>query len=366
MVKKKILFIRPTLGQGGADKVTLNLLRGFDRSKYEISLALMKMEGKLINQIPNDVPVIDLKKKSLWFTLPVLMKLFRKSDFDIFYCTSSGMSIPVVLSKVLSSSTKITVISERSSLLRRMNSGLKNKLILGLKKWLNKQSDFIVVVSEGLRNELLQLTDVSPNKIVVCNNPVIPKDLSSLMDQSELENSFNNAKTKILAVGRLVKEKDYKTLIKAFSVIEEESDATLFILGEGPLKSELLGLIASLSLDKKVVFLNFDVNPYKYLKKSDVFVMSSQNEGMPGTLIQAIACGTPSISTDCPTGPAEIIEDGQNGFLVPVGNYLELSKKILDLLNDEITKDKFKTNGPESVKRFREEHAISSYFSFIS
>lgn len=366
MSKKKILFIRPTLGQGGADKVTLNLLQGFDRSKFEVSLALMKKEGKLLKNVPADVPILHLKKKSLWFTLPALMKLFRKSDYDVFYCTSSGMSIPVVLAKVLSSSNRTTIISERSSLLRRMNSGIKNKVILRLKRWLNNQADFIVVVSEGLRKELLQLTNVESKKIVVCNNPVIPTNIEQLKSENGLDSSFAGAKSKILAVGRLVVEKDYKILINAFSTISEKTDANLFILGEGPLKNELEGLVESNGLKSRVTFLNFDSNPYKYFSRSDVYVMSSKNEGMPGTLIQAIACGTPSIATDCPTGPNEIINNGVNGFLVPVGNATELSQKMLALLSDEKTKDEFRINGPESVKRFREDHAVSSYFNFIS
>ena len=159
--------------------------------------------------------------------------------------------------------------------------------------------------------------------------------------------------------------KDYDTLLNAFAkVVKKEPDVGLFILGKGLLEINCQKLVNDLGIAENVHFAGFDKNPFKYLSACDVYVLSSSHEGMPGVLVQAMACGAACVSTDCPTGPNELINHGQNGFLVPVGNVEELSSKLIEILSNSELKQTFKDKAPEAVKRFQESAAVASYFSF--
>ena len=122
-----------------------------------------------------------------------------------------------------------------------------------------------------------------------------------------------------MAVGRFEWQKDYDTLLKAFKkVTQVNNNVGLFILGKGPLENHYRAMVSEMQLDDKVCFAGFDKNPFKYMANADIYVLSSRHEGMPGTLVQALACGAAAVATDCPTGPNELIVDGKNGYLIQV------------------------------------------------
>ena len=353
------------MGSGGADNVTLRLLEMFDRDKYTVSLALMKAEGELYSQIPNDVEVIDLQKSSLYFTVFPLMKLYDSLNYDIIYSTSSGMSIPVLLAKIISQRKEVTtVVSERSSLQRRRNSSTKNKLIFRLKSWLTQQADYVAVVSDALASEVVKYTGVEKSKVLRCYNPIVPENLDELKSQEVDSETYLYDIPKIVAIGRLEKVKNIGLLIDSFSELEHKN-AELHILGVGSQKEALLQKVSLLKLADRVFFHGFQDNVFKYLSKASLYVLPSKFEGMPGALIQAMACGCACIASDCYTGPAELIDHRKNGLLFKINDKETLTQHMNELLYN---KDKARELGEQaqrSVDQYLFRTAVESYFSFL-
>jgi len=208
---------------------------------------------------------------------------------------------------------------------------------------------------------------LSSKDVIVLKNPLISESIFSLMEEPVDHNWFNNNCRIILAVGRLVYQKDYPTLFKAFQiVIKQIPNAKLFILGEGEEMNDLKLLAEQLNLSDKIYFAGFVKNPYKYMHKCDVYVLSSKNEGMPGSLILAMACGAPCISTDCRSGPSELIyKDQSNGILVNVGDSVQMAGVIIKILKDKNFAQFISDNGKSSVMDYRISHAIPQYLKAI-
>jgi len=173
---------------------------------------------------------------------------------------------------------------------------------------------------------------------------------------------FNNKEIPIIiAVGRLTKAKDYPTFLRAFSLICKKRKAHLVILGEGEERKNLENLIHKLNLPENVAFLGFQKNPYKYMQKASVFVLSSKREGFPNVIVEAMTCGVPVISTNCQSGPNEIIKNGENGILVPVGDEKALAEAILKVLNNHSLRQKFSEQGRKKAQDFTAEKSIKEY-----
>lgn len=364
--KLNILFVRPTLGYGGADRVTLNLLQGFDRTRFSCDLALMRAEGDFIEDLPSDVSLFDLNARSLWFMWTPLYKLFKRGKYDVIYSTCGGASMPMMLAAILSRYKGVKVVSERNILFPPNKSKFKRKLMLTIKKRLYSKATWVTAVSKGVKIECEEILKVPANRALVVNNPILNETLEKGKEEEITHEFFQKYDKLVLAVGRFEWQKDYDTLFKAFEPIAKMENVGLFILGKGPLLSRFEQLAQDLGIEDSVCFAGFDKNPFKYMKSSSVFVLSSQHEGMPGVLIQALASGAACVSTDCRTGPNEIIEHGENGLLVPVGNSAMLGDAISELLHNSNLNEKFRRNGPESVSAFREEPAIESYFNFLT
>ena len=164
----------------------------------------------------------------------------------------------------------------------------------------------------------------------------------------------------ILGVGRLTQAKDFPTLIRAFALVRKKHPARLMILGEGEERSKLETLVQELGLEKEVSLPGFVDNPYKYMKRAAVFVLSSKWEGFGNVLVEAMALGTPVVSTNCPSGPAEILENGRWGRLVPVGDVYALAEAIIETLDEEHHPDV-----ANRAKDFAVELAVEKYINVL-
>lgn len=361
----KILFVRPSLGMGGADRVTLNILKSYDRNLYDCDLFLNKRQGEFLADVPNDIDVITSNSHNVLFMLFPLLKRLKKEDYDYVYSTSGGTNVAVVLASLLFRNKFKSVISFRSSVIQKEKSRLKAMIWLSLRKATLRYADFCTVVAKELEVDVAATYKISREKIFTVNNPIINGDLLKLKNEP-LEDIFDPLRPSILAVGRLIKVKNYDLLIESFASIADKTEAILYILGEGKERNNLVTLSEKLGVKDRVKFVGFDKNPFKWMSKVDIFVLSSNNEGMPGVLIQAMACGACCVSTDCKTGPKELIEDGYNGFLVKVGDGQSLSIKMRQLLNNDSLAAQFRERAPRAINRFNEKEGIESYFSFLS
>jgi glycosyltransferase involved in cell wall biosynthesis len=165
---------------------------------------------------------------------------------------------------------------------------------------------------------------------------------------------------------RLNAQKDFSTLLKAFREIRKTMESRLIIVGDGELREEIIRLAETLGLSEDVVITGFKRNPFRFLRSADVFVLSSFFEGFGNVIVEAMALGIPVVATDCPSGPAEIIQNGANGFLVPVMDYHRMAEAILKILTDEAVRQEFSLKGIERAEVFQMSDMVERYRRLIT
>lgn len=348
------------MGQGGADRVTLTLLQSFDRQQFAPTLILMYQEGAYLEDLPADVPIYSLGGQRLWTAWRPLIHLLRLHRPDIVFSTSSGTNVIAVLAHKLAWQRGRLVLSERNVLLHGRITP-KKRLLLWAKRLLYNQADVVTAVSEGVQADLLTKLHLPPEKIQVVYNPIVTPDLPALAAEAITHPWFAEEIPIILGVGRLVAEKDFPTLIKAVAKVREQRPCRLLILGEGDGRHELKQLSQELGIAEAVCLPGFDKNPFKYMARCTVFVLSSRFEGLPGALIQAMACGAAVIATDCPSGPSEIITPGKDGLLIPVGDVAAMARCLLELLDSPDLRATLGQQAQQSAQRFQVEGVLQKY-----
>jgi len=216
---------------------------------------------------------------------------------------------------------------------------------------LYRRPDVIVAVSHGVADSLVKRLGIARENIKVVYNPVVDEGIQEKSTEDVDHSWFlPGAPPVILGVGRLIKQKDFRTLIEAFSLLRKRRQVRLMILGEGGEREALHQLIEQLDLSNDVQMPGFVANPFKYMRRAKMFVLSSVFEGLGNVLIEAMACGTPVISTDCPSGPAEILQGGRWGRLVDVGDVSGMAQAITAVLEQEQCPDVAKRAADFGVK----------------
>lgn len=358
----RLIVFRPTLAGGGADRVTITLLANLDRRHFQPELVLLRAAGPLAAEVPSDVPLHELRSRRLRGAWWPLARLLRRRQPDAVLCTSSGANSVMVVAWILAGRPGRLVLSERSSLRRTDRPRWKARLLVCLKRWLYRHAHCVLAVSHGVSKELEDLIGLQPERVRFAHSPLITAQLLELASVPPTHEWFcDNGPPVVLAVGRLVKVKGFDLLLEAFAQVRRGRDVRLVIFGEGPQRRELEVQIRALGLTNSVRLPGFDPNPYAAMARCSIFVLSSHFEGMPGVLIQALACGATVVATDCQTGPAEILIDGVNGRLVPAGNADALAAAIGVLLDDENARHRLASRSVASVAAFCCQSAVGEY-----
>lgn len=361
LAPERIWILRPALGQGGADRVTLTLLHRLDRRRFAPTLVLMRRRGELLAEVPHDVPLVELGARSLWTAwLPLALRL-RRQPPDILFSTSSGANLVACLAHRLARSKARLALSERNVLVRDRGP-LKTRIQLAAKRRLYPAADVVTAVSGGVRDDLERHLGLAAGSVRVVYNPVVLPELAELAGETPRHPWFAEDEPVILAAGRLVGAKGFETLIEALAALRRRHRARLLILGEGPLRARLERRVRELGMRGEVDLPGFVANPYAYMARCAVFALSSRFEGLPGVLIQAMACGAPVVATDCHAGPAEIIRPGATGLLVPVDDAAALAQAMGSLLADPQLRGRLAEAGREEVvRRFRAASVVEAY-----
>jgi glycosyltransferase involved in cell wall biosynthesis len=224
-------------------------------------------------------------------------------------------------------------------------------------------ADGMVAVSDGVAARLKAIPRVRPEKVHRIYNPVNAVEVEQKALQPLQHPWFQDHEVPIiLSVGRLVKQKDFPTLIRAFAEVRKQRHARLIILGHGAEYELIAQMIQKLNLSSYVEMVGFVANPYAFMARASVLVLSSRHEGFPMVLLEALACGTPVVATDCPTGPREILDGGRFGSLVPIGDVEALAKSIHNMLDKPIPPDVLKAR----AKYFSLEGAADSYLRMLT
>lgn len=327
-VPRHVAFFLPTLEGGGAERVMLNLSQGLRDRNTRVDFVLAQVEGELVNQVPQGVRLIGLNPLRLpwgrtFAALPLLVRYLRRAKPEVLLTASDRANlVGIVACKLALTETKAVVTIHR--LFSRQTRGLNwlyVHCIEFLARRLYRSAERIVAVSRGAAAELATLLGIPESRISVVYNPVLTADLAARARQPFNHPWFSpDSPPVVLSVGRLEDPKDFTTLIRAFAVLRENHEARLLILGEGPQRAGLTDLVRQLGLEREVAMAGFAQNPYPYMSRAAALVLSSRSEALPTVLIEALFLGTPVVSTDCPSGPGEILRGGRYGRLVQVGD----------------------------------------------
>jgi glycosyltransferase involved in cell wall biosynthesis len=317
--------------------------------------------------VPKGIDVVDLKARNYLSTLIELTKYIRRDNPDILVSAFPHFNVICLLARKLSGAKTKVIITEHTPLflLRVTAKNLFNKLVTifilpYLVRVTYPRADAVVCVSNGVAKDLLKI--VYLNNLKVIYNPIVDEELTQLSSE-KIDHKWllNSDIPVVVAVGRLAKAKDYPTLLNAIDIVLKKQAVRLIILGEGPEESKLKKMAESLGLSQNVDFLGFCKNPYKYIRNSSVYVLSSIQEGFGNTIVEAMACSKPVIATDCPSGPAEIIENGKTGVLVPVSNPGALASAVLKVINEHSFTEKLSEAGFARAQYFSSERSVGEY-----
>lgn len=334
-MRPDIAFFIPSMNGGGAEKMMLALANHYALAGKTVDLVLVNKEGQYLQHVSSLVRVVDLKSHRTLASLPRLVRYLKEEKPMTMLSALTHANIAAVLARKLSGEDFRLVVSQRSLVARQRN--IKRFVYNKVVGWFYNSSDGVVAISEGVKEDMVEALSVRRELIHTIYNPAY-SEVNVERSREEAGHPYFNSENKcpvVLAVGRLVEVKGFDSLIRAFSLVRKNTDVRLIILGEGPLRKKLQGLIDSLDLNEVVSMPGFVENPYSYMKNADLFVLASLSEGFGNVLVEAMACGTPVVSTNCPTGPAEILEGGKWGRLVPVNNSEKLANAIFDSLQEK-------------------------------
>ncbi len=330
------IFIR-SLYEGGAERVMLNLARGFMKQGLNVDLVLVKAEGAYLTQVPPGIRLIDLKAQSKPGILPKLVKYLRQErPVSLLAALHYPCEIAVLAKRLAGVSTRV-IVSEHNNLSQEAKRIKQTSVRLSplAARMFYPWADGIVAVSQGVAQDLAAVTALPSARIQVIYNPVVVPEMFTKAKEPVDHPWFQPGQPPVvLGVGRLFPQKDFATLIRALALVRNVRPARLVILGSsGPDEAKLKALIRELDLEEEVALLGYVSNPYAYMARSSVFVLSSAWEGFGNVLVEAMAVGTEIVSTDCPSGPEEILAHGKYGALTPVGDSKAMAEAILKTLS---------------------------------
>lgn len=331
---KRVALLLPDLRGGGAERITVNLANAFIARNYLVDVVLLSETGPFLKLLHPNVRVVNLKVNRIRGLLLPLIRYLRQTKPDVMVANIWPLTSLAVFARGLASvTTRLVLVEHIGWSGSKLNFSIAQRFVIRFSmRIFYPYANAIVAVSNGAADDLAKFARLSRNKISTIYNPVT--GLSSVEQRSQLEESgWTKARVKILTVGTLKEQKNHELLIRAFALVCRCVNAHLLILGEGNLRSKLEILIDDLKISDRVTMPGFVSDPRPYYDHATVFVLSSSWEGLPTVLIEALDAGIPVVSTDCPTGPREILDDGKFGLLVPVGDVNALAAAMLKVLD---------------------------------
>jgi len=322
-MSRKIAFFLPDLAGGGAERVCVNLAAGFIKRGLAVDIVLAKADGPLLETVPPEADMIDLgAARTLSALLPLARYLRREEPFALIAAPDHA-NLVAIWAKMFSATGVHVVVTNHvnATLSIRNTPKLQEKLYPLLLRAFQRSAHAIVAVSAAAADDLAHRTGIRRGRITVIHNPIYSPEIETLKNQPIEHPWFATGQPPVLlGAGRLTIQKDFQTLLRAFATLRLSRPVRLVILGEGERRQELLTLAESLGAAADVDLPGFVSNPFAFMGRCAVFVLSSIWEGFGNVLVEAMACGAQVVSTDCPSGPAEILENGKYGRLAPVGD----------------------------------------------
>ena len=387
------LFVKSFEGSGGAERVLLNLGCGLVAQGHRVDLVMARYSGHYLNQIPHAIKVVDLKVRSAWGSwrmihrlgvdawfwtkmvlgknphyvlgaLPCLVDYLKKERPDALISSMDYPNAVAVMARKLAKVKSSVVLTVHSTLSEEIARSKKPRIKAQVEvdRRFYPQADSVVTVSQGVADDLARTLNLPIESFTTIYNPVVNERLFQQAAEPLSHPWFSgDGPPVLLTVGGIKPAKDHATLLKAFALVREKRPVRLLILGEGKLRENLIRQAEELGISADLEMPGFLDNPFQYMARASLFVLSSVFEGLPTVLIEALACGCPVVSTDCPSGPREILDNGRYGTLVPMADEKSLAAAILQALDARVNKDQLIARG----KEFSLDRATGRYLNLI-
>lgn len=358
-MKSTIYFIINSLGGGGAERVCVTLANGIYKRGINVKIVIFNNNNnKYIKYLDKNVEVINLNAKSTLYGYLKLFKFVKSSrPLNILAFTESIAAICILCKSIYKLNTIIVARNiNYLSLLRKNMSNIKAKILFNFSVKFYPKSNLIISQSAEMKEDLVNNWNIDNDKIVVINNPVS----ENIRNYSNINEILTEKTIDVLFVGRLEHQKGIPHLINSIKICKKKGyNLNVNIVGTGSLLHETNKLIKNAELQDNIKIIGHISNVEEYYSKAKLVVLSSIFEGFPNVLIEAITLGTPVVSFKCPSGPTEIIKNGENGFLAEYLNDNDLADKIIDALNNNWSVEQIKSTSIQ----YNEENIIDQYES---
>ncbi len=330
-VPERIAIFLTDLTGGGAERAMVNLAAGMADRGLQVDLVLASATGPYLREVDDRVDVVDLAAGRTARAVLPLVTYLRRMRPEVLLSTLHHACIAATVAHALARTPTRLFLREANTVSERPVStfDLRSRAQRRMMRWAYDRADGAIAVSEGVADDLREVFGVLDDKLWTLYNPVVSDDVQTLASH-EPDHAWlaGGGPPVVVGVGRLVEQKDFGTLIDAFVRVRAGRDAHLILLGEGPERGALERRARERGVAADVALPGFVANPFAYLARAAVYVLSSRYEGLPGTLIQAMACGCPVVATDCRSGPAEVLDRGRFGELVPIGDDAAMAAAI--------------------------------------
>ena len=360
-----IAFFLPSATGGGAENIFIRLAAAVAGRGHRVDLVFAKAAGDCLQRIPPGIRVVDLGASRPLTALPALVRYLRASRPRALAATITNANLAALWAVRLSGVPVRCLVREASTLSVELEHSLTlNRLLLPhLIGRSFRRADAVIAPSQGVADDLARIAGLPRKTIEVIYNPVVSPSLLEGARQAAGHRWLDDpAVPVVVGMGRLTRQKDFATLIRAFARLREKRPARLVILGEGEERAALLALAGTLGIAGDVNLPGFVDNPHAFLSRAALFVLSSRWEGLPGVLIEALACGTRVVSTDCPSGPREILADGAYGELAPTGDPEALAEAMHRALSGD-----FATSDPTAqLALFDTRNSVDRYLALLT
>lgn len=362
---KRLAVFASFSGQGGVERMLVHLIQGFCAQGYQVDLLLVRTQSAHLNDLPEGVRCIPLGPRHTWLASFALARWLRRERPPVLLAVKDRAGRAAVIARALAATDTRLVLRLGTNLSAALSSSnpLKRWLRLLPIRRLYPAIEQIVAVSEGVAEDTAMIARLPRSQIRVIRNPVITPRLAELAAAPCPHPWLAETASipVIIGAGRLQRQKDFPTLLRAFSRVKQQRACRLLIIGDGRGRDSLAALAKTLGLrlgaDGDLELPGFQTNLYAWLARADLFVLSSAWEGSPNVLTEALALGIPAVATDCPSGPRELLDDGRYGPLVPVGDSEAMASAMLQTLDEPLPASRLK----QAVVDYRQAASARAY-----
>ncbi|HEX8474625.1 MAG TPA: glycosyltransferase [Pyrinomonadaceae bacterium] len=361
--QQRVACFIPDLADGGAQRAVVKLVGGMHARGVAVDIVLVNNEGIHLRAVGAGVRVVVLATGRVAKAVMPLARYMRRERPSVLISFLSHANVVAVAARALARVRVRLALVEQNTVSAVRSDLRRDRWLPMLVRRAYPRAEAVVGVSSGVAHDLIARLGVPAHKVSVIHNPVVDNALleaaSAPAGHAWLEDDSARV---FVASGRLTPQKDFTTLISAFRLLKSKVEAVrLIILGEGEERRRLEAMIDAMGLAGDVDLRGFVENPYAYMSRADAFVLSSRWEGLPTVLIEALACGCPVVATDCPSGPREILQGGEYGALVPVGDAAALCDAMARVLKTSPSKEALR----EHAMRYSVDEAVRQYIELL-